>query len=83
MDTSNERMLIEDAFAQAFASSLQVNLPDQDVVEHFVSFVISEFFNERKIRSIKTRGLESKTLDERFIYSCIPLFINYLEKNQQ
>ena len=74
MDTSKERKLIEETFVLAFASSLQVEVPSKDAVEHFVSFVISR-------HRMRSRGfLLTSPIDERFIYSSIPPFINYLQE---
>ena len=76
MDTSKERKLIEETFVLAFASSLQVEVPSKDAVEHFVSFVISK-------RIAALNYLPTLPIDERFIYSSIPEFINYLQECHQ
>ena len=84
MDTSKERKLIEETFVLAFASSLQVEVPSKEAVDHFVSFVISR----QKMRSFKEVQdspplLLTSPIDERFIYSSIPPFINYLQECHQ
>ena len=75
MDTTVYRVLISETFTKCFAVSLQTEIPKDYVEELFISFVLSKFFNERKV---KTGGLEFKGLDERFIYNCVPKFLNWL-----
>ena len=78
MDTTVYRVLISETFTKCFAVSLQTEIPKDYVEELFISFVLSKFFNERKERNVKTGGLEFKGLDERFIYNCVPKFLNWL-----
>ena len=71
MDTTEYRALISETFTKCFAVSLQTETPRDYVEELFISFVLSALFSEKRKPS-------TGKLDERFIYECIPKFINWL-----
>ena len=73
MSYVKERQLIEDTFVLAFSTGLQTEVPDDDVMESFVDFVVA--------RQKYQQSVDSKfKFNESFIYSCFPLFINRLQK---
>ena len=73
MSYVKERQLIEDTFVLAFSTGLQTEVPDDEVMESFVDFVVA--------RQKYQQSVDSKfKFNERFIYSCFPLIINRLQK---
>ena len=90
MDTQNERELIEEIFTLAFVSSMQVDAPGQHVLEAFTSYVIARTrsegveFTSPSVRGYKVIKGERQEItstelaDHRYIYACIPEFINQL-----
>ena len=84
MSYVKERKLIEDTFVLAFSTGLQTEVPDDDVMESFVDFVVARQKYQQTLAATpmeKKLGVDSKfKFNERFIYSCFPLFINRLQK---
>ena len=71
MSYHKERQLIEDTFVLAFCHGLQTEVPDDTVMESFVEFVVA--------RQKYEQSVDAKfEFNERFIYSCLPKFINRL-----
>ena len=69
MDTEEERYLISETFIRAFSVSLQTLVPEDPVQELFIAFVLSRLrIDEERDPTLK--------LNERFIYDCIPEFLN-------
>ena len=73
MSYVKERQLIEDTFVLAFSTGLQTEVPDDEVMESFVDFVVARQKYQQRVDS-------KFKFNERFIYSCLPLFINRLQK---
>ena len=73
MSYVKERQLIEDTFVLAFSTGLQTEVPDDEVMESFVDFVVARQKYQQRVDS-------KFKFNERFIYSCFPLFINRLQK---
>ena len=73
MSYIKERQLIEDTFVLAFSTGLQTEVPDDEVMESFVEFVVARQKYDQRVDS-------KFKFNERFIYSCFPLFINRLQK---
>ena len=73
MSYIKERQLIEDTFVLAFSTGLQTEVPDDEVMESFVDFVVARQKYQQRVDS-------KFKFNERFIYSCFPLFINRLQK---
>ena len=73
MSYIKERQLNEDTFVLAFSTGLQTEVPDDEVMECFVDFVVAR---QKYHQSVDYKF----KFNERFIYSCFPLFINLLEK---
>ena len=71
MDTEEERYLISETFIRAFSVSLQTLVPEDPVQELFIAFVLSRL-------KIDKETDETLELNERFIYDCIPRFLNWL-----
>ena len=93
MDTTNERELIEEIFTLAFTTSMMVDAPGQHVLEAFTSYVIAKTRSEeveftslssvRDYQAIKGKRQETtrtELADHRYIYDCIPEFLNQLCK---
>ncbi len=71
MSYREEHQLIEDTFVLAFCHGLQTEVPDDTVMESFVEFVVARQKHEQSLDS-------TFKFDWRFIYSCLPKFINRL-----
>jgi hypothetical protein len=69
MDTEEERFLISETFTRAFSVSLQTAVPEDPVQELFIAFVLSRLQMDKETDV-------TLELNERFIYDCIPRFLN-------
>ena len=69
----SERQFIEEQFVIAFAHSMMVEVPDQEVQDAFITFVIAK----RKYQKPKQRKTED------FVRNCIPKFINILYRDRR
>ena len=92
MDTTNERELIEEIFTLAFTTSMMVDAPGQHVLEAFTSYVIAKTRSEggeftspsvrghKVIKGERQEITSTELADHRYIYDCIPEFLNQLCK---
>ena len=68
----SERQFIEEQFVIAFAHSMMVEVPDHEVQDAFITFVIAK----RKYAETKSKITDS------FVRDCIPEFINKLYRGE-
>lgn len=68
----SERQFIEEQFVIAFAHSMMVEVPDQEVQDAFITFVVAK----RKYAETKAK------ITDNFVRDCIPEFINKLYRGE-
>tara|TARA_R100000656_G_scaffold124868_2_gene104133 strand:+ start:58 stop:366 length:309 start_codon:yes stop_codon:yes gene_type:complete len=73
MDTSKDRVFIEETFTKAMAHSLGVCLPSETIKETFIAYALS-----RLQLTNSGVGKGGRKLDEQYVYDCIPVFMDWL-----